>query len=125
MPLNEASVVMVPLPCGQLEHRAVARRAAVLGGAEEIAAAVLDQAGLGDRAAVGAVEGGQGGDACRCPGHLEHRAVSSYGAAICVVPKRLPLLSSTRPPTGLAPLVPLKEASVVMVPLPATSNTVP
>ena len=38
-----------------------------------------------------------------------------------VVPKRLPLLSSTRPPMGLAPLVPLKEARVVMVPLPAAT----
>ena len=43
-----------------------------------------------------------------------------------MVPKRLPLLSSTRPACGLAPLVPLKEARVVMVPLPAAiSNTVP
>ena len=43
-----------------------------------------------------------------------------------VVPKRLPLLSSTRPALGNSPLVPLNEARVVMVPLPgATSNTVP
>jgi hypothetical protein len=43
-----------------------------------------------------------------------------------VVPKRLPLLSSYRVLFGLAPLLVLKEARVVMVLLPeATSNTVP
>src|SRR5437867_2115156 len=49
-----------------------------------------------------------------------------------VVPKRLPmltrrtLLTALTPSGGPAPLEPLKEARVVMVPLPAaTSNTVP
>src|SRR5262249_3125709 len=43
-----------------------------------------------------------------------------------VVPKRLPLPSSTRPAEGEDPLVPLKVARVVKVPLPvAILNTVP
>ena len=43
-----------------------------------------------------------------------------------VVPKRLPLLSSTSPATGAPPSVPLNEARVVIVLLPAAiSNTVP
>jgi len=43
-----------------------------------------------------------------------------------VVPKRSPALSSIRPASGKAPLVPLNEASVVIVLLPlASSNTVP
>ena len=43
-----------------------------------------------------------------------------------VVPYRLPLLSMIRPAYGFAPLVPLNEASVVIVPLPwASSKTVP
>ena len=43
-----------------------------------------------------------------------------------VVPKRLPLASSTRLAYGLAPLVPTNEASVVIVLEPLTiSNTVP
>ena len=43
-----------------------------------------------------------------------------------VVPKRLPRGSRTRPANGKAPLAPLKEARVVMVPLPAASSkTVP
>ena len=47
-------------------------------------------------------------------------------APSCAVPYRLPLLSMTRAASGLSPLVPLNEASVVIVPLPlANSNTVP
>src|SRR2546427_639109 len=43
-----------------------------------------------------------------------------------VVPKRLPLASLIRVLFGLAPLVPLKKARGVMVPLPlTTSNTSP
>ena len=43
-----------------------------------------------------------------------------------VVPYRLPLLSMIRPAYGCSPLVPLNEASVVIVPLPwASSKTVP
>ena len=43
-----------------------------------------------------------------------------------VVPYRLPLLSMIRAAAGCAPLVPLNEASVVIVPVPwASSNTVP
>ena len=43
-----------------------------------------------------------------------------------VVPKRLPLLSATRPPTGALPLLPLKLASVVMeLALWTNSQTVP
>ena len=42
------------------------------------------------------------------------------------MPYRLPLLSMIRPAYGFAPLVPLNEASVVIVPLPlASSKTVP
>ena len=47
-PLNEARVVIVPLPVNNLEHRAVpdgCRHCA--SGAEEIAAGVLDQARVG------------------------------------------------------------------------------
>ena len=65
-------------------------------GAEEIAAAVLDQAGVGI-GAVGAVERGQGGDRAAAVRHLEHRAVASARRLNASVPKRLPLLSSTRP----------------------------
>ena len=58
-------------------------------------------------------------------GQLEHRAVVE-GASERVVPYRLPLPSMTRPAIGLAPLVPLNEASVVSAPLPwVNSNTVP
>ncbi len=50
----------------------------------------------------------------------------SWGPPLTVVPYRLPLLSMIRPAYGLAPLVPLNEASVVIVPLPwASSKTVP
>ena len=43
-----------------------------------------------------------------------------------MVPYRLPLLSMIRVARGFNPLVPLNEASVVIVPLPlASSNTVP
>ena len=43
-----------------------------------------------------------------------------------MVPYRLPLLSMITPPYGYSPLVPLNEASVVIVPLPwANSKTVP
>ena len=43
-----------------------------------------------------------------------------------VVPYRLPLLSMIKFAKGLSPLVPLNDASAVIVPLPlASSNTVP
>ena len=38
------------------------------------------------------------------------------------VPYRLPLLSMIRPASGFAPLVPLNEASVVIVPLPGPAR---
>ena len=45
---------------------------------------------------------------------------------LVVEPKRFPLLSRTSAPWGMAPSLPLNEAMVVMVVLPAaTSNTVP
>ena len=81
MPLNEASVVIVPLPCGQLENRAVAgRRLPPIGRAVQIAAAVHDQAG--QRAfPVGAVERGQGGDRAAALGQLENGAVAAVAWA--------------------------------------------
>ena len=60
------------------------------------------------------------------PAATSNTVPSPDGPPDAVVPKRLPLLSSTRPPAGSLPLVPLNEARVVMAPLPdATSNTVP
>ena len=51
---------------------------------------------------------------------------SSEAPPAIVVPYRLPLLSMIRAACGYAPLVPLNEASVVIVPLPwASSKTVP
>ena len=44
MPLKEASVVTTPLPGVDLEHRAVVPATAAVGRAEEVAAAVFDQA---------------------------------------------------------------------------------
>src|SRR5205807_10278990 len=60
-----------------LEHRAVGirtRRPVSGRCAEEVAAAVLDQAGAGE-GPVGAVEGGEGSDRAAAGHHLEHRAV--------------------------------------------------
>ena len=106
-----------------LEHRTIPNRTAIGGRAEEVAAAVLNQAAAG----VGPVsQGDERGDGAATG--LRPRTPCRYyrGRHRVVVPKRLPLLSSTKPPTGFAPLVPLKEASVVMTPLLAlTSNTVP
>ena len=61
VPLKEARVVMVPLLLTHSNTVPSPLRAAAVGGAEEIAAAVLDQAGVGV-GPVGAVEGGEGGD---------------------------------------------------------------
>src|SRR5262249_39824642 len=61
------------------EYRAGSGRAAVEGGAEEIAAAVLQQAGVGV-APVGIVEGDQRGDGAAAGGHLEDRADSQRAA---------------------------------------------
>ena len=123
VPLNEARVVMVPLP-GDLEDRAVAARAAAVGRAEEIAAAVHRPGRRGD-APLAAVERGQGGDGAAAVGDLEDRAVAERAAPV-VVPKRLPLLSTISADMGLYPLVPLNEARVVIVLLPsAISKTVP
>ena len=115
------------IAAGKVEHRAVAGRPPPV----VVPKRLPLPSGPGRVVGVGAVEveggrGCDGVDSAGCPGHLEHRAVAD--AALLVVPKRLPLLSSTRPATGKPPLVPLKEARVVMVPLPrclATSNTVP
>ena len=75
--------------------------------------------------AVGAVERSQRGDRATALGQLEHRA-APVGAALRVVPYRLPLLSMISAANGLAPLAPLNEASAVSVPLPlASSKTVP
>ena len=57
---------------------------------------------------------------------LEDRAVVRGASRMTSVPYRLPLLSMISAASGSAPLVPLNEASVVIVPLPwASSNTVP
>ena len=100
VPLKEARVVMVPLPAATSNTVPSPDAPPVIGGAEEIAAAVLDQAGLGV-GPVGAVEGGQGGDGAAAGRHLEHRAVAVTRRRRTVVPKRLPLLSSTRPAVGV------------------------
>ena len=59
------------------------------------------------------------------PGQLEHRAVAGVAAIVgCAV--EIAAAVHDRPAYGYAPLVPLNEASVVIVPLPwATSKTVP
>ena len=53
-------------------------------------------------------------------------APDSSKTVLAVVPYRLPLLSMIRAASGFSPLVPLNEASVVIVLLPwASSKTVP
>ena len=87
----------------QLEHRAMARRSAILGRAEEVAAAVLDQPAKGS----GAVSStGKGSQVVRAwePAATSNTVPSPEAPPPVVVPKRLPLLSSTRPASGLAPL---------------------
>src|SRR5437016_6098787 len=64
-----------------LKHRAIAGRAATVGCAEEIAAAVLDQAAYGGLSG-GAVEGGKGGDAATAGLYLEHRARIGRAATV-------------------------------------------
>ena len=81
VPLKEARVVMVPLPCCTSNTVPSSGRAAIRRGAEEIAAAVLDQAAVGV-GPVGAVEGGEGGDGAAALLHLEHRAVTRRPATI-------------------------------------------
>ena len=88
-------MVMAPLPAATSNTVPVTVWRRHRRGAEEIAAAVLDQAAEGF-GPVGAVEGGQGRDGVAARGHLEHRAVIRRCAASSVVPKRLPLPSSTR-----------------------------
>ena len=111
---------------GQLENRAVAGGASVIGCAVEIAAAVHDQPGI-RVFAVGAVERSQRGDRAAALGQLENRAVA-VGAAR---PTRRAVeiaaaVHDQAGQSGSAPLVPLNEASVVIVPLPlAISKTVP
>ena len=125
MPLNEASVVMMPLPSAISNTVPSVGRAAVLGGAEEIAAAVLDQAAIGI-GPVGAVERGERGDDAAAVGDLEHRAVAGRAARLRWCRRDCRCCPRPGRRTGSAPLVPLNEASVVMVPLPCTiSKTVP
>src|SRR5207249_3533640 len=80
-----------------LKHRAGPTRAAGRGGAEEVAAAVQDQAAVGV-GAIGEVEGGQRGDSAAARRHLEHRAVAVRA------PRR-------RDPEEIATVVPDETAS--------------
>ena len=121
--LNEASLVIVPLPLASSNtvpvHSTFPRCCAV-----EIAAGVHDQTGI-RICPVGAVERSQRGDRATAAGQLEHRAVASAPPADAV-PYRLPLLSMIKVARGFSPLVALNDASAVIVPLPlASSNTVP
>src|SRR4029077_4157368 len=67
---------------GHLEHRAVPRGPARIRGAEEIAAAVLDQPteGIGP---VGVIERSECRDAMTAGGQLENRAVPRGAASVC------------------------------------------
>ena len=123
VPLNEASVVIVPLPWATSNTVPSSRGTSRRRCAEEIAAAVHDQAGRG--CTVGAVERGQRGDRAAALGHLEHRAVA-VGASYRRCAVQVAAAVHDQAGYGYAPLVPLNEASVVIVPLPwASSNTVP
>ena len=78
--------MMVPLPCCTSNTVPSPRRAATVRGAEEIAAAVLDQAGVGV-GPVGAVEGGERGK--RIEGARRHQAAPAATAAIVPALDRL------------------------------------
>ena len=124
-PLNEARVVMVPLPAAssktvpRLLAPPPARRAV------EVALRVEDQAA--DRMApLAPLNEARVVMVLTAGGQLEDRAQPKWPRRLSVAPKRLPCASCTRLPSGLVPLAPLNEARVVMVLLPAASSkTVP
>ena len=124
VPLKEANVVMVPLPAMTSNTAPALPGCASDGRAEEVAAAVFDQVPWGLAPLVPLKEANV--VMVPLPATTSNTVPPPPGPAAMVVPKRSPLLSSTSPPWGATPLMPLKEANVVMMPLPTTtSNTVP
>src|SRR5262249_4977125 len=113
-----------------LEHRAPGRRAPAQGGAGGDGAAVPSPAagGRGARRAPSATLNVAKVMTGPLPAASSNTvpAPTPLSPRYKVVPKRSPARSITRPESGLAPLVPVKLARGVMMPLPAaSSNTVP
>ena len=102
VPLNEASVVIVPLPLASSKTVPSSRGASRRRCAEQIAAAVHDQAAHAG-CAVGAVERSQRGD--RAAAWASSNTVPSSSRRLPdAVPYRLPLLSMIRPACGYCPV---------------------
>src|SRR5262249_40158832 len=123
VPLKEARVVMVLLPAATSNTvpSLLAPPAAVVPKRAPLLSFAKPRVGA---AWVPWVEAG--GGVVLLPAATSNTVPSLLAPPALVVPKRSPLLSIITPATGRAPLVPLKEARVVMALLPAaTSNTVP